>query len=191
MRVHSLIGLLAGAALVAGAPGDAVADLRTNASGRWQYVSALGSEYGRLMGQSALVLQSGSTLATLAGSPLYLGRSASEESDDDEGGSWLSSSYVVVLAGLGGGAYLASELIGGDGSGDVGTPNSPPTSGSPTTPTTPTTPTNPTGGPVTSPGPTTPTPETTTPEPITMTLLATGLAGMGGVQLRRRKKSIG
>jgi hypothetical protein len=186
MRVHSLIGILAGAAIVVGAPGDAAADLRTNASGRWQYVSALGNEYGRLMGQSALVLQSGSTLATLAGSPLFLGRG--NESEDDGNGSWLSSSYVVVLAGLGGGAYLASELIGGDGTGGVGSPNTPPTSGSPTSPTTPTTPTTPTGGPSTSPGPTS-TPETTTPEPITMTLLATGLAGMGGVQFRLRRKN--
>jgi hypothetical protein len=31
-------------------------------------------------------------------------------------------------------------------------------------------------------------PTTTTPEPVTMALLASGLAGMGGASLLRRKK---
>lgn len=192
MRVHSLFGLLAGAALVVAVPGDAAADLRTNASGRWQYVSALGAEYGKFFGQPALLLQSGSTLATLAGAPSIVTDPKGEDEDDDENGSWLSSAYVIVLAGVGGGAYLASELIGGDGSGGAtGTP-APPSGGTPNLPTDPTG-EPPTGGPSTSPGPTTPTtpptPETTTPEPVTMTLLATGLAGLGGAQLRRRRKS--
>jgi hypothetical protein len=191
MRVNSLFGLLAGAALLGVVPGEAAADLRTNASGRWQYVSALGAEYGRLAGQPAMLLQSGSTLASLVGAPSLLPASKGEDEDnDDEKGGFLSSAYVIVLAGVGGGAYLASELIGGGGSGGVGDPNSPPTSGGPNTPTTPTTPTDPTGGtggPSASPGPTTP--ETTTPEPVTMTLLATGLAGLGGAQFRRRRKS--
>jgi hypothetical protein len=187
MRVNSLFGLLAGVALLGAVPGEAAADLRTNASGRWQYVSALGAEYGRLVGQPAMLLQSGSTLASLLGAPSVLAASKGEDEDDDEKGGFLSSAYVIVLAGVGGGAYLASELIGGGNSGGVGDPNSPPASGGPTTPTTPTTPTDPTGGPSASPGPTSP--ETTTPEPVTMTLLATGLAGLGGAQFRRRRKS--
>lgn len=191
MRVNSLFGLLAGAALLGVVPGEAVADLRTNASGRWQYVSALGAEYGRLMGQPAMLLQSGSTLASLTGAPSLISSTSKgeDEDDDEEKGGFLSSAYVIVLAGVGGGAYLASELIGGGSPGSVGDPNSPPTSGGSNPPTTPTNPTNPTGGPSTSPGPTTPTPETTTPEPVTMTLLATGLAGLGGAQMRRRRKS--
>ncbi len=189
MRVNSLFGLLAGAALLGVVPGEAAADLRTNASGRWQYVSALGAEYGRLMGQPAMLLQSGSTLASLVGAPSLMATSKGEDEDDEEKGGFLSSAYVIVLAGVGGGAYLASELIGGGSPGSVGDPNSPPTSGGSNPPTTPTNPTNPTGGPSTSPGPTTPTPETTTPEPVTMTLLATGLAGLGGAQMRRRRKS--
>ncbi len=190
MRVNPLFGLLVGAALLGVVPGEAAADLRTNASGRWQYVSALGAEYGRLMGQPAMLLQSGSTLASLMGAPSLMTTSKGEDEDDDEEkGGFLSSAYVIVLAGVGGGAYLASELIGGGSPGGVGDPNSPPTSGGSNPPTTPTNPTNPTGGPSTSPGPTTPTPETTTPEPVTMTLLATGLAGLGGAQMRRRRKS--
>ena len=39
-------------------------------------------------------------------------------------------------------------------------------------------------------GPPPPPPTTTTPEPVTMTLLATGLAGMGGVGVRRRKRKV-
>lgn len=191
MRVHSLFGLLAGAALLGVVPGEAAADLRTNASGRWQYVSALGAEYGRLMGQPAMLLQSGSTLATLAGAPSVLAASKGEDEDDDEEkGGFLSSAYVIVLAGVGGGAYLASELIGGDEPGATGDPTSP-TAGGPTGPTGPTGPVDPTGGtggPATSPGPASPTPETTTPEPVTMTLLATGLAGLGGAQIRRRRQ---
>jgi hypothetical protein len=193
MRVNSLFGLLAGATLLGVVPGEAAADLRTNASGRWQYVSALGAEYGRLVGQPAMLLQSGSTLASLVGAPSLVTTSKGEEEDgDEEKGGFLSSAYVIVLAGVGGGAYLASELIGGGSPGSVGDPNSPPAAGGPTTPTTPTNPTDPTGGtggPSTSPAPTTPTPETTTPEPVTMTLLATGLAGLGGAQIRRRRKS--
>ena len=186
MRVPSLFGFLAGAALLAATPGDAAADLRTNASGRWQYVSALGSEYGQLMGQPALLLQSGSALATLAGAPSLLLRSNGEDEDEDAKGGVLNSAYVILLAGVGGGAYLASELIGDDDDGTTGA-TTPPTSGGPTTPTNfPTDPTD--GGPSTSPGPTS-TPETTTPEPVTMTLLATGLAGLGGAQIRRRRKS--
>ncbi len=189
MRVNPLFGLLAGAALLGVVPGEAAADLRTNASGRWQYVSALGAEYGRLMGQPAMLLQSGSTLASLVGAPSVVTPSRGEdENDEDEMGGFLSSAYVIVLAGVGGGAYLASELIGGDNPGAVGDPNSPATSGDPTGPTNPTGTTNPTGGPSSSPGPASPTPETTTPEPVTMTLLATGLAGLGGAQLRRRRK---
>lgn len=189
MRVYSLFGLLAGAALLGVVPGEAAADLRTNASGRWQYVSALGAEYGRLMGQPAMLLQSGSTLATLAGAPSVLAASKGEDEDnDEEKGGFLSSAYVIVLAGVGGGAYLASELIGGDEPGATGAPTSP-TAGGPTGPTGPVDPTGGTGGPATSPGPASPTPETTTPEPVTMTLLATGLAGLGGAQIRRRRKS--
>ena len=183
MRATPLFGLLAGLAVLAAFPGDAAADLRTNASGRWQYVSALGTEFGRLAGHPALLLQSGSTFASLAGAPAILGSGRDDEEDDDEQGSWLSSTYVVVLAGVGGGAYLASELLGGD-DGATGSPTPTPTSGGPTSP--PIT-NNPTGDPVTSPAPSTP--ETTTPEPVTMTLLATGLAGLGGAQYRRRRKS--
>ena len=181
MRVHALFGLLAGAGLVAAAPADATADLRTNASGRWMYVSALSADYGRFAGSPALVLQSGNALATLAGAPLLF--SNGKDEDDDEDGSWLgntlSSGYVVVLAGLGGAAVLASDL--GDDSG-----TSTPLSNNPTTP----------GGdtpggdnPSDTPIDQSPTsPETTTPEPVTMTLLATGLAGLGGAQLRRRRQ---
>jgi hypothetical protein len=175
MQVHALVGLLAGAGIVAVTPGDATADLRTNASGRWVYVSALSADFGRLAGSPALVLQSGSTLANMAGMPAVFKNG--EEDDDDQDGSVLSSQYVIVLAGVGGAALLASELMSDDVGNTALSSNPTPPGG------------NPPGGELPNDPPLNQTPpETTTPEPVTMTLLATGLAGLGGAQIRRRRQ---
>ena len=174
MRVHALVGLLAGAGLLAVTPGDATADLRTNASGRWVYVSALGADFGSLAGTPALVLHSGSTLANMTGLPAVF---KNDDDDDEEGASLFSSQYVVVLAGVGGAALLASELMSDD-AGNTALSNNPTTPGG-----------NPPGGDLPNDPPLNQTPpETTTPEPVTMTLLATGLAGLGGAQIRRRRQ---
>ncbi|MGH7584685.1 MAG: PEP-CTERM sorting domain-containing protein [Gemmatimonadales bacterium] len=176
MQVPALVGLLAGAGLLAVTPGDATADLRTNASGRWVYVSALSADFGRLAGSPALVLQSGSVLANMAGMPAVFSN-GEEEEDDDEGGSVLSSQYVVVLAGIGGAALVASELMSDDAGNTALSSNPTPPGG------------NPPGGGLPNDPPLNQTPpETTTPEPVTMTLLATGLAGLGGAQIRRRRQ---
>lgn len=174
------IRISAGAALLALAllatPGLAsVPDFSTRASGSWRYVPVLSSAYGVSAGLPALVLEQASI-------PFAVRRLGDEDSEDDD---FLEATtpYVIVAAGLVGTAYLAGQVFGGDDAdGAQPLPNGPSTN-------TPGAPIGP-GGPIIGPtgSPTAPLPpETTVPEPITMTLLATGLAGIGGARLRRRR----
>ena len=177
MRIRFIAGAaLLGLVLLATPGGASVPDFSTTASGSWRYVPTLSSAYGVSAGLPALVLEQMAL-------PFGMRRLADEESEDDD---FLEAAtpFMIVAAGLVGGAYLAGQFGGDDDpSGAQPSPNGPSTNtpGSPIGP----------GGPIlgpTSPGAPLP-PETTVPEPITMTLLATGLAGIGGARLRRRRQA--
>jgi hypothetical protein len=120
---------------------------------------------------------------------------ATEESDSTE------APKLVAIAGGASLAGLAAYFIASSGSGTPGGsgfPNLPlndPSGGGITIPppeqSSPALPATPTGGGAPgsdAPGGVTSLPTTTAPEPVTMTLLATGLAGMGAAQLKRRRR---
>ena len=153
-------------------PSGALAnDFSTVASGSWRFTSSLGHSFGVYAGMPALVLEQ-------ANIPFAF-RALTDEEDEEEDFLARTTPYVIVAAGLAGSAYLASTLFddpsgsnpttqpGGPGSLDPLVPGAPLPQGDP--------------------GGTFP-PETTVPEPITLTLMATGLAGIGGARLRRRQR---
>jgi len=123
--------------------------------------------------------------------------------DAQPGAESSDSSETPKLTYMGGAALtgLAAYFIASSGGGDPapGFPNAPtnppggilippPDQNSPPLPSGPTGPTGPAGPTLPGDGPTLGGPVTTTPEPVSMTLLATGLAGLSGVQLRKRAR---
>ena len=124
------------------------------------------------------------------GAQLALAHFDAVQSDDD-------SSRVAPALIVGGAVSLAALFVlnsGGDPAGPAGSPFAP--GGGVTLPPpdqfTPPAPTPtflpPTGGPTDPTIPETTIPTTVTPEPVSMALLATGLAGMGGAQLAKRRR---
>lgn len=119
------------------------------------------------------------------------GRAAVESSSDS-----ANANPTVLLAAAGGALGLASVFaLIGNGPTNLGNglPTTPPgVTIPPETPFVPPTVTPvgnpPSDDPPTDGGPDDFMPTTTTPEPVTMALLASGLAGMGGASLLRRKK---
>jgi hypothetical protein len=206
MRFRSAAALAFLALLVGTQP--AHAKLSTNASGQWQYI-VLGPQFGQYAGYHALVVNFAPTTVagpwarniaifdsqSLGGATikdvLVNGQSAGWHSSYGGGcltnsiggsplclpssqvavvtGSNLASSFIVVLdRPIGGGSGPKGWNVQWNGNTNPGTNGN--NSGFTTTAVV---------------GP----PPVVTPEPVTMTLLATGLTGVGGLGLRRRKKN--
>ncbi len=138
---------------------------------------------------SSLIVPADGTYAH--GAQLALAQFDAVQSDDD-------SSRVAPALIVGGAVGLAALFVlnsGGEPAGPAGSPFAPgggitlppPDQFTPLAPTPTSLP--PSGGPNNPLLPETTVPTTVTPEPVSMALLATGLAGMGGAQLAKRRRN--